>query len=311
MAEIGSMGDLLGISQDGKTIVRFSRLKITDIPKPDFKSFFVAETGVFVLATSATPTGEVTRYRKPNGEIVSQPAFSVQYYVARFRLDGTYVGATDLDLPFTPLQIGVFPGDEFLVAGRAKDGSYAPRVALVKSSGQLDRLLTLTGDIHGVTSQSQADDTGLPKYAKSYEKTLNGAEAASVIVADGRNLLLVRTGQKTPVFSISAGGEIKAITPDIPPGFTVFDLYAAKNLWIGLYTKPRTDDPKDASVLVQTYALDPATGKALARYTYPQFMGFGFACSDGFEFTLLERPKDRLQLVKLVPAHRSSSQKRP
>lgn len=309
MIEVGSIGDLVGVSDGGKTVVRFSQLKITDISKPEFRAFFVGQSDVFVLTRSSTPTGQVVQYRTPKGEVIPQPAYSVKYYVARFGLDGTYAGATELDLPFTPLQIGVFSAGEFLIAGRAKDSSSAPRIALVKSNGQFDRLLVLSGDIHGVDPGAKADDIALPNYGKRYDQTLTGAEAASVIVANGKSLLLVRTGQKAPVFSISPGGEVKAVTLDVPQGFTLFDLYPSRDVWIGLYTKPRTDSPKDASVLMETFSLDPGTGKALTHYVFPGFMGFGFACSDGFEFTLLERPKDQLQLVKLVPAHRASSEK--
>lgn len=100
-----------------------------------------------------------------------------------------------------------------------------------------------------------------------------------------------------------------AITSDVPSGFTLYDLRASQNMWVALFTHPHSDDPKNVAVDIETYALDPVSGKAVARYVYPGFMGFGLACSDGVDFTVLERPSDKLELVKLVPAHASSSEK--
>lgn len=308
------LGDLLNISGDGKKVVRFNRFKITDVSKPEYQSYFVADGGLYVLVKSTTQKNETVRYKTPSGEVVTQPASSVKYYIVRFQLDGTYLGAIALDIPFSPLQVGAFPGGQFLVAGRLKDGSYGPAVALVKSDGQFNRFVSLKGDIHAA-KKTPADagdkDTGLPVFGKDLDKTLFGAEASTLIVPYGRNLLLVRTGQSVPIFSISPGGEVKTVTPDVPAGFTLFDLRTARNEWTALFTRRRTDDPKDLSVLMETYALDPETGKAIARYSYPSFMGFGLACSDGFEFTVLERREKNLELFKLVPARRASSEKQP
>jgi len=312
VATATGLGDVLYISGDGKKVVRFSSFKITDVSKPVFKSYFVLDGGLYILATSTTQKDETTRFKTPSGKIVTQPAYSVKNYIVRFQLDGTYMGAIPLDVPFTPLQIGAFPGGEFLAAGRLTDGSHGPAIGLVKADGQFNRFVTLKGDIHRARKgPADADDkaAGLPLFGTTYERTLMGAESSSLIVPYGRNLLLIRSGQRVPIFSISPGGEVKTVTPDVPTGFTLFDLRAARNQWTALYTRPTTDNPKDASIVMETYALDPETGKAIARYSYPRFLGFGLACSDGFEFTLLQRQEKNLELVKLVPSRRASSDK--
>jgi hypothetical protein len=314
VAGLAGVGELVSISADGQKVVRFNAFKVSDIENPKFYQYFVGGSDVYVLIRSSKPTDETMKLRTPNGDIVTQRKFSTKDYIVQFQRDGAFVKSIALDLPFTPQQIGAFPSGGFLVAGAAKDGSLKPVVALLKSDGQLDRYLELKGDIRPAQADKKEDandPVALPRWAAHGEEnkqSLTIAENLSLIVLDGRNLLLLRSGQKTPIFSVSPGGEVRAITPDVPSGFTLYGLRASQNMWVALYTHPHSDNPKDAAVDIETYALDPGSGKAIARYVYPGFMGFGLACSDGVEFTVLERPGDKLELVKLVPVRGYSSE---
>lgn len=315
VAGLAGVGDLVSISADGQKVVRFNAFKVSDIENPKFYQYFVGGSDVYVLTRSSKPTDETMKLRTPNGDIVTQRKFSTKDYIVQFQRDGAFVKSIALDLPFTPQQIGAFPSGGFLVAGASKDASLKPVIALLKSDGQLDRYLELKGDIRAAQEgkkEDAKDPVALPRWAAhgaDNKQSLTVAENLSLIVADGRNLLLLRSGQKTPIFSVSPGGEVRAITPDVPSGFTLYDLRSSQNTWVALYTHPHSDNPKDAAVDIETYALDPISGKAIARYVYPGFMGFGLACSDGVEFTVLERPGDKLQLVKLVPVRAYSSEK--
>lgn len=315
VAGLAGVGDLVSISADGQNVVRFNAFKVSDIENPKFYQYFVGGSDVYVLTRSSKPTDETIKLRTPNGDIVTQRKLSTKDYIVQFQRDGAFVKSIALDLPFTPQQIGAFPSGGFLVAGAARDGSLKPIVALLKSDGQLDRYLELKGDIRPAQpdkKEDTKDPVALPRWAAHGEEnkqSLAVAENLSLIVADGRNLLLLRSGQKTPVFSVSPGGEVRAITPNVPSGFTLYDLRVSQDMWVAVYTHPHSDDPKNAAVDIETYALDPSSGKAIARYIYPGFMGFGLACSDGVEFTVLERPGDKLELVKLVPVRAYSSEK--
>lgn len=315
VAGLAGVGDLVSISADGQKVVRFSAFKVSDIENPKFYHYFVGGSDVYVLTRSSKRTDETTKLRTPNGDIVTQPKFSTKDYIVQFQRDGTFVKSLALDLSFTPQQIGAFTSGGFLVAGASRDGSLKPVIALVKSDGQLDRYLELKGDIRPAQvgkKEDARDPVALPRWAAhgaDNKQSLTVAENLSLIVPDGRNLLLLRSGQKTPIFSVSPGGEVRAITPDVPSGFTLYDLRASQNTWVALYTHAHSDDPKDAAVDIETYALDPISGKAIARYVYPGFMGFGLACSDGVDFTVLQRPAEKLELVKLVPVRAYSSEK--
>src|SRR5262249_19073815 len=140
-------------------------------------------------------------------------------YIAHFKRDGSYVKAIPLDLPFHPMQLGAFANGDFLVSGTTQN--HEPRVALVKSNGQFNRFLTLKGDIHvkDNSKESPDDRAALPANSDNFWDSLKAALGSSQIDSDGRNLLLIRTGSKAPIFSISPSGEVSSLVPDMPQDF--------------------------------------------------------------------------------------------
>jgi hypothetical protein len=118
--------DPVSVSKDGKTVIRFSREKITDIPRPSLLSFFILGSDAYVLTRGSTPLGYETKLRTPTGEVVNQPASKPGAWVAHFEHDGNYAGAVRLDIPFKPLHLGVFENGDFLIAG-AEPSTDEPR----------------------------------------------------------------------------------------------------------------------------------------------------------------------------------------
>ena len=290
------LGNILSISRDGKRVVRFGEEKITDIQAPVPAKFFAGDSDVYVLVAGRKPKNETLTFKRPDGQIERQQAVTIKDFIAHFRRDGTYVGAIALDLPFEPHQIGAFPNGDFLVAGAIDNTT---RLAMVKSNGQFQRFLELEGDIHMRKGESTKEDSGgLPERAKQFDDTFFAAEQDSEIVADGQNLLLIRSGQQTPVYSVSPGGSVKSIRLNVPRGFSLWDLKTNGRTWFALYTHKISDSE---GVEFSTYSIDPADGKMLAEYKYPKNLGFGLACVDDSEFSYLEREADGLQLVKLAP----------
>jgi hypothetical protein len=199
------------------------------------------------------------------------------------------------------MQFGVFSNGDLLVAGvlpNTHPPSTQPRVALVKSNGQFQRFLELNGDLQLKESEQTALKEGDPEaLRKHFNEGLVTAVQLSMIVGHGRDLVLVRLGQRTPLFSVTPGGEVRAVTPEVPEGYGLHDLKSAGDRWIALYTRPISNDK---GVDFQTYALDPSTGKEIGRYSYPKFLGLGLACSDGLEFRFLTRDQNKLEVVTLL-----------
>jgi hypothetical protein len=311
MARSNVVGNLIAISSDGKGITSFEPSKITDITNPKAERFFVRDSDVYILVHGSGPESKPITLRRPDGSIEHQmaPTSPPQYFIARFKSDGAYLGAVLLDIPFTPAQVGAFPSGDFLVAGSTKNMREA-RVALVKSNGQFNRFVELKNDIHLQSESNGSTETSsaaLPTTGKRFGEGFFEAIQISTIVADGRNLLLIRTGQHSPVFSVSPGGEVEDIWLKVPEGYRLRDIKTTPYFWVASFMHRLSEE--GAGVEFSSMAIDPKTGKALEVYAYNTFPGFGFACTDGLEFSFLVRDDNKLKILKLISSHRSSSEK--
>ena len=307
-ATSNSVGNLLAITSDGKFTTSFDISKVTDIMNPSPTTFFVRDSDVYMLARGSMPEDKILALKRPDGSTENQRIYASQHFIMRFKRDGSYAGAIPLDLPLVPLQVGVFPDGEFLIAGTTKDRQEA-RIALASSSGQFSRLIELKDDIR---LRSELEDTGrssptsLPRTGARFGEGFSEAIQTSSIISDGRNLLLVRKGQKAPVFSISPGGDVKAIHLNVPQGYSLWDIRTTPNLWVALYMH-RISDAQ--GVEFSSMAIHPDTGEILESYAYDRFPGFGFACTDGIEFSFLVRENNKLKILKLLSSHTFSSNK--
>ena len=80
--------DPLSVSRDGKAITRFGREKISDIPQPVLLNAFLSDSDVYILTKGSIPLGNSIKLRKPNGEVITQPAAKSSMFVAHFEPDG-------------------------------------------------------------------------------------------------------------------------------------------------------------------------------------------------------------------------------
>jgi hypothetical protein len=72
--------DPVSISKDGKTVIRFGREKINDIPRSSFLHMFVNGSDVYILARGSIPPGDQDKLRTKHGEIVS-PATRSRWFI--------------------------------------------------------------------------------------------------------------------------------------------------------------------------------------------------------------------------------------
>jgi hypothetical protein len=96
---------------------------------------------------------------------------------------------------------------------------------------------------------------------------------------------------------------VRNVSPKVPSGYRLQDLKTARDIWIGQYGRRISDD--DEGMELQTFALEPWTGKPIEKYAYPKFFGLGLACADGREFSFLIRENNKLNLVKLLAKRQS------
>lgn len=302
--------DPVSVSSDGKTVIRFTKEKINDIPRPVMLRFFLAGSDVYILTSGSTPLGSTMKLRKPDGELVEQQASKSGKFVVHFEPNGNYAGAIRLDLPFKPMHLGVFENGDFLISG-ADPATYEPRVAIVASNGQLRRFLELKDDVHAReesgSSEKGNDSTALPRLRPApgrppqsrVTETLFDVVGTSQIAKDGQNLLLFRP-LNGPVFSISPSGEVTVHKLKMEGDYRLYTIKAAGGLWIVEFLH---DVPNSAAVELSTYAFDPESGAPLQKYLFPPDTGWGLACADGDELTFIvaDERTNALKIVKLAP----------
>jgi hypothetical protein len=296
--------DPVSVSSDGKTVIRFGKEKINDVPDPSLLSIFVSDSELYALALGRIPLGYQSTWRKPNGEVETHPASKSSPFVARFRRDGTYAGAVPLDLSFKPLHLGVFENGDFLIAG-ADESTSEPRVAILGSNGQFRRSVELKGDVHAQEefgeSGKEKDPNALPRFkpGKDVPQSLRRVVFASQIVKDGPNLLLFRP-LKGPVFSTSPSGEVQVHKLKVEGDYKLFTIKTTGNDWI----VELTQELADGTERFVTYAFDPETGAPRREYFFPTDFAFGLACIDRDEFTFINTNYETkaLTVLKLATA---------
>ena len=295
--------DPVSVSKDGKTVVRFGREKISDVPSPVLISIFLNRSDVYVLAAGTTRLGHQDKVLTRKGDTIVSEATRSSRYIAHFEPDGTYAGSVSLDLPFKPARLGVFENGDFLIAG-AEPSTDEPRLAIVGSNGQFRRFVELKGDVHGQVesgaSGKDKDPTALPRFGPPGTPSLFSAVSLSQIAKDGPNLLLFRP-MNGPVFSISPSGEVTAHKLKVKGEYRLYTIKATRTSWIVEFLH---DVPGSAAVELSTYAFDPESGVPLREYFFPTDLGTGLACTDGDEFTFVmaNQKTNTLRLVTLAPA---------
>jgi hypothetical protein len=292
MAMPGATEDPVSVSADGKTVIHFAKEKINNIPQPVFASMFLSGSDVYILTWGKMPL---------QGGRTSK----ISPFVVHFESDGRYVGSVPLDLPYQPLQLGVFGNGDFLIPG-TEPSTGDPRLALVAPNGQLRRMIELKGDVHAEedstgSAKQKGDPTALPRYNSPDSPSapsLYNAVYLSQIAKDGPNLLLFRP-MNGPVFSVSPSGEVRVHKLKVEGDFSMYTIKATPNFWIVEFTH---NVPHSEAVEMSTYAFDPESGTPLREYFFPGDIGWGLACTDGngFTFVMADIEKKTLSLVKLA-----------
>ena len=303
MVGMNGMGDSISISSDGKRVVQFGRDKISDIPRASIGDMFLEGNDLYLLTLTTAPAGHTVEMRTHSGEVQRGESIRAEYFISRFRSDGSYLGSVRLDLPFQPLHLGVFGNGDFLIAGAAAHSE--PQQALVSSTGQFQRSIDIKGDIHvqsdSNSSKANKDSIALSELGSGPADTFSGGSLlgsvfGSQIIADGSNLLIIRPGIPR-VFTVTPGGEVHAQDLKLPGKYKLDSIKALHDMWIANFTYDRNEK---TGWKLAAFAINPTSGEPVKQYTYPDDLGFGIACTDGTEFTFVKaNPETKsLQLVK-------------
>ena len=120
--------------------------------------------------------------------------------------------------------------------------------------------------------------------------------STSDLIADRGNLLLVRKQSDVTVYEISPAGEVRRVKiKGVSESGTLESLKSAGGRWLVQFTKNKTDA---MGVTIHSYTVDPQGGRVLERLVYDQGVGFGLACYDGGEVTVLREEDGALALMR-------------
>lgn len=278
-------GDLLGVKRDGTKPTLFSLKKVNDLSNPEGLGFFVTEDSLYWLVRSEynPRTGQVKTKRGSETRPLATTVSDLTRHIARFDKEGNYKGEVELEVDFIPGQLGVFENGSFLVAGITPGGGEA-KLGLFRSNGQLDRFLTLEGDLDPNSTEAKAIVQGSSAYSRIIR--------TSRIISDREYLLLVRSDPKVPIFRVSAGGEVTAVKLQGVEGEIRFASSDGVNLFFAAVSS------KENRYLLTGYVVDRSTGKVVSSGTFPQRTGFGLGCADGkgYSFLSVDQKTQTLQV---------------
>lgn len=283
VAATDSSLSLISISPKDKSTIEFTLNPIPDISSLRFGSFFVNESDLYVMVTGVSDVK--SRKSVINEKIVSGEVGVSHYYVARYGFDGQIRQLLKLDLPFRPVQIGVFHSGAMILAGIDNLGN--SRVGMVKSDGTLDRYVDLPGDL---SSDSKAvKDLSQNEFNGFTQGAIAWAVGLSDFVPFRGHLLLVRRQTSSAVYEISPSLEVRKVNLLLPAGFRLFTLVTGDDSWTGLLTT-KIDGKQGLTVTYMVF--DPETGLPLEKLIPAQPFGMGLGCANRDELTMIKREQD-------------------
>lgn len=244
-----------------KGIVTFLSGQMTDIPTPFAHGGFVSQSSVYIGVdgienpehndeTVEDAEGHKLTIQKTKGER--------HRYIARFDKDGTYRGATKLDIPFYVSTFAVFESGTMVAQGL--DENKIPRIALLDSGGQLIRYLQLEKDMSAASE--------IPKKEISYGG--GNADAGSIVMTSNftpskEKMLFLRSLASTRVYEIQESGEVRVVKITPPGGYDVEGLIASDKNWLVRFRKPNPNGVwSDAAYVL--FEVDSRTGELLREY---------------------------------------------
>ncbi len=269
---------LIAISPKDKSVVELNVPILPELSSMRLGTFFVGESDL-----DAIITGTVETNHKPSNSASVEPDEN-HYYIARFGFDGQLRQMLKLDLPFRPVQIGVFPSGTLVAAGTDKSGN--SQVGFLKANGTLDRYIEMpdfSGESKEVKDLAQNQFNGYAKGALAW------AIGVSDFVPFQGHLLFVLRQTSSTVYDISPSLQVRKVELHLPAGARLSALVSGKEFWTGqLATK--VDGQRGLTISYVNF--DPETGLAKEKITSAAPLGMGLACMNDGLTTVIKREQD-------------------
>lgn len=275
------------IGGDGKIISNIRLSEIPEFSQNDFYDFAPANGEVFVLSGKG----------KPHSPIMTN------YYVSRFKIDGTYVSSAVVDIgfrpDFEPRGLAAFPSGNLLISGMAKghDVPFVPFTAIFTETGQFLHQVILKDDVTDKDAKQKPIDGSF----SPAQQERNLIEVTFLRTADDGNVYLTRDTPRGPVFIVAPGGSTRRV-PLAPPvnGADLEGVMASAGVLVAQYRSP--DGPERHTHYLVVMETSAKKIRETVRYVHEYDRNaVGMSCYRNGTYTFLAgAPNGGLQLVRAV-----------
>ena len=186
--------------------------------------FFPSDSVVgFLVRASAEKPGERGSGKSPAGIDWN----SYHNYVAEFNRDGSFRKSVELQTTYNVYHFAILPSGEFVASGYDKAGSIG-RLILMDDSGKALREFDLP-------AFRASADGGAPYGSADALTNKSRLLGYVMLTAYGQNVLVWHARSTDPVLEIGAGGHVREVPLQIPPGMELVGLISATDRWVAFF----------------------------------------------------------------------------
>jgi len=244
---------------------------------------FPADSGIYFLVQgSREQPGE----RGPGKSPMGIPFKDFRNYLARFDLDGTYKGATELgvacDLSRSDScnlrHLAVFPSGDMLVS-ESDPGTSTLKVLYLKSSGEVVKQIEVPASRRPM---DWGDASSNPQVRQAAATFL----ASVYFTAVGDNIVVWRVNSDDPVAEVRQGGGVREVPIQIPDGWRFADMVASNDRWVVHFRTENTPPNVPMSVDADAYfEVRPQDGSLAAKVVQKGEVPLSIACESSGSYT--------------------------
>ena len=244
---------------------------------------FPADSGIYFLVQgSREQPGE----RGPGKSPMGIPFKDFRNYLARFDLDGTYKGATELgvacDLSRSDScnlrHLAVFPSGDMLVS-ESDPGTSTLKVLYLKSSGEVVKQIEVPASRRPM---DWGDASSNPQVRQAAATFL----ASVYFTAVGDNIVVWRVNSNDPVVEVGQGGGVREVPIQIPDGWRFADMVASNDRWVVHFRTENTPPNVPMSVDADAYfEVRPQDGSLAPRLVQKGDIPLSIACESSGTYT--------------------------
>ena len=268
----------------GKKTQTISSTSISDLT--DFNNgfdIFGTDSGIyFLLQGSKERLGERGPGKSPSGI----PLKDYRNYVARFNLDGTYEGATELGVQCDLSRPGscelshlaVFPSGDILVSESDPETSTL-KVLYLKASGDLVKQIDVPASRRPLNWGDASSDPQLRQAAQAFLSSV-------YFTAVGDTIVVWRANSNDPVVEVRDGGGVREVPIQIPEGWRFADMVASNDRWVVHFRTESTPPSVRMSTDIDAYyEVRPQDGSLATRIVQSGDIPLSIACESSGTYT--------------------------